>query len=148
MPADSAWQPWLPVEPLLDEKDLLVWPVQHHLDDWPGWHTPDPVVVNLDHSDDASASSTSRPTSPSLLPSLPAPVLLTVAPIAEDDEDQFELGEKRVRRNEVTKQLRFWMERRSTPYVTLEEKKMIAKDMNISVAQVTNYINNFVAAFS
>ncbi|KAJ1480588.1 hypothetical protein T484DRAFT_1956314 [Baffinella frigidus] len=148
MPPDSAW---LAVEPL-EEEDFFSWA-----------ESLDPV--NPDH-DDAAASETSRPTSPSLPPSQPAPVLLSVAPIAEDYEDQFELtpppsteavtlscnatrkGEKLLRPKELTQALRYWLERHRTPYATLEEKNLVAGALNISVAQVTNFCNNYRKRFS
>ncbi|KAJ1471559.1 hypothetical protein T484DRAFT_3509250 [Baffinella frigidus] len=116
--------------------------------------------VGSDNKKDA-ASNTSRPTSPSLPPSQPAPVLLPVAPIAEDYEAQVELtvnpspasanpsyeaasqGEKRLRPKQLAKALRFWMERCRTPYATLEEKTLIAEALQLSVAQVTNFSNNY-----
>ncbi|KAJ1472175.1 hypothetical protein T484DRAFT_2025807 [Baffinella frigidus] len=115
--------------------------------------------VGFDNKEDA-ASSTSRPTSPSLPPSQPAPVLPPVTPIAEDYADQVELmvnpspasanpsydaasqGEKRLRPKQLAKALRFWLERCHTPYPTLEEKTLIAEALQLSVAQVTNFSNN------
>jgi len=144
MPPDSAW---LAVEPLGDE-DLLRWPGSLDLVK-PG-------------NNDADASEMSRATSPSLLP---APVLLPVAPIADDHVDQlFEMPlpafaaatlschsaskEKRLRPKELTKKLRSWMERHHKPYANLDEKKMIAEALSIPVAQVTNFCNNYRKRFS
>jgi len=128
---------WLNLEPLLD--------------DWAGWLIP----VNRGHNDAA------RPTSPSSLPSQPTPVLLPVAPIAEDFVNLSELtpptapaaanpschaaskGEKRLPARELTLVLRFWMERRQAPYASLAEKKMMASALGIPVTQVTNFCNNF-----
>ena len=120
---------WLNLEPLLD--------------DWAGWLAP----VNA-----------SRPTSPSPPSSQPAPVLLPVAPIADDFVDLTELttsaaatpschaankGEKRLRPRELTMVLRSWLEQHHAPYASLEEKKMMAEALSIPVAQVTNFCNNF-----
>jgi hypothetical protein len=55
---------------------------------------------------------------------------------------------KPLRPKELTRALRSWMERRHTPYATLEEKSLIAKAMYISVAQVTNFCNNYRKRFS
>jgi hypothetical protein len=129
------------------------------IDNWPGWLP----LVNHDHNDGA-ARNTPRPTSPSLTPSQPAPILLSVAPITEDYVELFELtpsavqaaspachaaskGEKRLRPKRLTKALRFWMERRQAPYASLEEKKMVAEALSISVEQVTNFCNNFRKRF-
>ena len=119
------------------------------LDNWAGWLEP----VNPDHND--------APTSPSSLPSQPAPIFLPVAPITEDCVDLSELtppsapaaanpsyhaeskGEKRLRPRGVTLALRFWLERRQAPYASLEEKKMVAAALDIPVTQVTNFCNNF-----
>ena len=38
--------------------------------------------------------------------------------------------------------LHSWIERRHVPYASLEEKKMVAEALSISVAQVTNFCNN------
>ena len=138
MPSDSAW---MAVEPLGDEDFFS----------WPGWLT---------------ASEISRPTSPSLPPPQSAPVLLPVAPIAEDNVEQFEetpppsfaaatpschaasKGKKRLRPKELTMALRSWMEWRQAPYASLEEKKMIAEALSIPVAQVTNFCNNYRKRFA
>ncbi|KAJ1468849.1 hypothetical protein T484DRAFT_1983587 [Baffinella frigidus] len=147
-PPDSAW---LAVEPL-GEQDLLRW--------------PGCIDSANPNNNGAAVSEMSRPTSPSLPPSQPAPVPLPVAPIAEDYQDQFELtpppsteadtpscnatrkGEKRLHPKELTQALRYWLERHHKPYATLEEKKFIAGALNISVAQVTNFCNNFRKRFS
>ena len=133
---------WLALEPVIDE--------------WPGWlRTVNPEC------DDAAASNTSRSTSTSFPPSQPAPALLPVAPIAEEYVDLSNLtptaapaaanpschaankGEKRLRPRELTLVLRDWLERRQAPYASLEEKKMIAEALSISVEKVTNFCNNF-----
>ena len=121
------------------------------IDEWPGWHTP----VNLDHND-AAASNTPRPTSPSFPSSQPEPVLRPVASIADDYVDLSELtppanpschtaskGEKSLRPRELTMVLRSWLERRQAPYASLAEMKMIAEAFSISVALVTNFCNNY-----
>jgi hypothetical protein len=128
-----------------EDQDEFGWlALEHLLDDWPGW------------------SSTARPTSPSLPPSQPAPVLLPVAPIAEDYVDPFQVTPatapsvanpschaasnsytKPLRSRELTMMMRFWMEMRRTPYATLEEKKIIAAALAIPVTQVTNFCNNY-----
>jgi hypothetical protein len=91
-----------------------------------------------------------------------APVLLPVAPIAEDYVDPFQVTPatvpsvanpschaasnsytKPLRSRELTMMMRFWMESRQTPYATLEEKHHIAQALNIPVAQVTNFCNNY-----
>ncbi|KAJ1478871.1 hypothetical protein T484DRAFT_1903894 [Baffinella frigidus] len=136
------------VEPL-GEEDLLHWP-----------RCIDSANPN---NNGADASEASRPTSPPLPPSQPAPVLLPVAPIA--DVGPFELtrpassdvatpsgnaaskDEKRLRPKELTQVLRSWMERHHKPYATLEEKKFVAGALNISVAQVTNFCNNYRKRF-
>jgi hypothetical protein len=41
----------------------------------------------------------------------------------------------------VTAALRFWVEHIHTPYATVEEKKLVAEGLNISVAKVTNFCN-------
>ena len=126
------------------------------IDNWAGWLDP----VNPDHTD-AATTNTSRPTPPSLPPLQPAPIHLTVAPIAEDDVDQSELappsapslhpaskGEKCLRPKLLTMLLRSWMERcPQAPYASLEEKKMIAAYLSIPVAQVTNFANNYRKRF-
>jgi hypothetical protein len=128
---------WMALEPLLDEDFLR----------WHGWN-----------HNDAAASQTPLPTPLASQPWQPAPVLLPV----EDYVDQFEWtpapapaaahpsydaaskGEKRLRPKQLTAALRFWLERRlSKPYATLEEKKLAAEALNLSVAQVTNFCNNY-----
>ena len=115
----------------------------------------------------AAASEISRPTSPSVAPSHPAPVLLPAAPIAEDCVHLLESTPppapaaenrachatskegKRLRPKQLTKALRSWMERRQTkPYASLEEKKLVAVQLDISVEQVTNFCNNFRKRFA
>jgi hypothetical protein len=115
------------------------------------------MPVDTDHNA-AAASNPSRPTSPSLPPSQPAPVLRPVTPIAEKYVDLSELtppaaanpcchaaskSEKRLRPREITMVLRSWLERRQAPYASLEEKKMIAEALSISVEKLTNFCNNF-----
>jgi len=133
-------------------EDNLGWlALEAVIDEWPGWQTP----INPDHND---ASITSRPTSPSSPSSQPAPVLLPIASIADEHLDLSELtppaaanpsyhaaskGEKSLSPREQTMVLRSWLERRQAPYASLAEKMMIAEALSISVAQVTNFCNNF-----
>jgi hypothetical protein len=163
---------WMALEPLADEGFLH----------WQGWRDFDneaaaSVVFNNDaaasvdlstplHNSHSAASEISRPTSPPVALSHPAPVLLPVAPIAEDFVCLFEVTPptapaatnracyttskdgKRLRPKELTEALRSWMERRQTkPYATLEEKKLVAGALEISVEQVTNFCNNFRKRF-
>ena len=132
------------------EDDLGWQALEAVIEEWPGWLHP----VNPKHDD-------ARPTSTSLAPSQPAPVLLPVAPIAEDYVGLSTLtppaapaaakpschaankGEKQLRPRELTKLLRNWLERHQAPYVSLEEKKMVAEALSISVEKVTNFCNNY-----
>jgi len=51
--------------------------------------------------------------------------------------------EKSYRPRELTMVLHSWIERRQVPYASLEEKKMEAESLSISVARVTNCCKHF-----
>ena len=52
-------------------------------------------------------------------------------------------GEKRRRPKKITSALRLWVEHTQKPYATLEEKTFVARALDISVSQVTNFLNNY-----
>ena len=66
-----------------------------------------------------------------------------VSPPATPPSNFQSKGEKRRRPKVVTAALRCWVEHFHTPYATLEEKKLVAEGLNISVAKVTNFLNNY-----
>ena len=143
-----------------NEDDLGWLALESVINDWPGWLNP----VNPDH-DDAATSNTSPPMSPPPPLSQTTPVLLSVAHITEDYADLPGLmsptapaaansschatskGEKHLRPRELTILLRSWLERRQSPYASLEEKKFVAASLSISVGKVTNFCNNFRKRF-
>ena len=147
-------EPYLLPATTAPHEDDFSWLILDPLfDNWAGWLNP----VHPDHNA-AAANNPSRPTSPLLPLPQPAPVLLPVPPIAEDYADLFgstppaaanpcchaaSKSEKRLRPREITMVLRSWLERRHAPYASLEEKKMIAEALFISVEKVTNFCNNF-----
>jgi len=172
---------WMSLEPLVDQ-GFLRWHAWNDFDDDAAASVfNNDVAASVVFSHDAAASvdlstplqnshsaasEISRPPSPSVAPSHPAPDPLPAAPITEDYVHLLESTPpaapaagnrachatskegKRPPPKQLTKALRSWMERRQTkPYASLEEKKFVAEQLDISVEQVTNFCNNFRKRF-